>query len=103
MKKKGLLIVISGPSGIGKSTIRERLVKENDDFWYSISMTTRRPRKIEKTNMYEQDGVDYYFVDEDDFVKNIKEDNFLVYIQALLKNEVLRILIRHFYNFFLLV
>ena len=82
MKKKGLLIVISGPSGIGKSTIRERLVKENDDFWYSISMTTRRPRKIEKTNMYEQDGVDYYFVDEDDFVKNIKEDNFLEYAEV---------------------
>lgn len=81
-KKKGLLIVISGPSGIGKSTIRERLVKENDDFWYSISMTTRRPRKIEKTNMYEQDGVDYYFVDEDDFVKNIKEDNFLEYAEV---------------------
>lgn len=82
MKKKGLLIVISGPSGIGKSTIRERLVKEKDDFWYSISMTTRRPRKIEKTNMYEQDGVDYYFVDEDDFVKNIKEDNFLEYAEV---------------------
>ena len=82
MKKKGLLIVISGPSGIGKSTIRKRLVKENDDFWYSISMTTRRPRKIEKTSMYEQDGVDYYFVDEDDFVKNIKEDNFLEYAEV---------------------
>mgnify|MGYP002993551665 CR=1 FL=1 len=81
-KKKGLLIVISGPSGIGKTTIRERLVKENDDFWYSISMTTRKPRKIEKTNKYEQNGIDYYFVDEDEFISNIKENNFLEYAEV---------------------
>ena len=81
-KKKGLLIVISGPSGIGKTTIRERLVKENDDFWYSISMATRKPRKIEKTNRYEQNGIDYYFVDEDEFISNIKENNFLEYAEV---------------------
>lgn len=81
-KKKGLLIVISGPSGIGKTTIRERLVKENDDFWHSISMTTRKPRKIEKTNRYEQNGIDYYFVDEDEFISNIKENNFLEYAEV---------------------
>ncbi len=81
-KKKGLLIVISGPSGIGKTTIRERLVKENNDFWYSISMTTRKPRKIEKTNRYEQNGIDYYFVDEDEFISNIKENNFLEYAKV---------------------
>ena len=81
-KKKGSLIVISGPSGIGKTTIRERLVKENDDFWYSISMTTRKPRKIEKTNRYEQNGIDYYFVDEDEFISNIKENNFLEYAEV---------------------
>ena len=81
-KKKGLLIVISGPSGIVKTTIRERLVKENDDFWYSISMTTRKPRKIEKTNRYEQNGIDYYFVDEDEFISNIKENNFLEYAKV---------------------
>lgn len=81
-KKKGLLIVISGPSGIGKTTIRERLVKENDDFWYSISMTTRKPRKIEKTNRYEQNGIDYYFVDEDEFISNIKENIFLEYAEV---------------------
>ena len=81
-KKKGLLIVISGPSGIGKTTIRERLVKENNDFWYSISMTTRKPRKIEKTNRYEQNGIDYYFVDEDEIISNIKENNFLEYAEV---------------------
>ncbi len=81
-KKKGLLIVISGPSGIGKTTIRERLVKENNDFWYSISMTTRKPRKIEKTNRYEQNGIDYYFIDEDEFISNIKENNFLEYAEV---------------------
>ena len=53
MNKRGMLIIISGPSGVGKSTIRRRLVEENNNFWYSISMTTRQPRINEKTGMLE--------------------------------------------------
>ena len=73
---KGKLIVISGPSGVGKSTIRSRLINECDNFWYSISMTTREPR------CGEVDGVDYYFVSKDCFLENINNNNLLEYAEV---------------------
>ena len=54
--KKGNLIVISGPSGAGKNTIVDGLVKKNKNVWLSVSATTRLPRGEEK------DGVNYYFL-----------------------------------------
>lgn len=70
--KKGLLIILSGPSGVGKGTIRHYLFDNYDlGFTYSISMTTRAPRDKEI------DGVDYYFVTQEEFQRNIDEDNFL--------------------------
>lgn len=57
---RGLLVVISGPSGVGKSTVIDRLSAEHD-FVFSVSATTRRPRPGER------DGVDYHFVDTDRF------------------------------------
>ena len=70
--KKGLIIVLSGPSGVGKGTVRKKLM-ENEDLKlvFSISMTTRLPRQGEK------DGVDYFFVTEDVFDQNLKNNNFL--------------------------
>ena len=70
--KKGLLIILSGPSGVGKGTVR-RYIFDNFKvkFHYSISMTTRLPREKEV------DGVDYYFVSKEEFQKNIDEGNFL--------------------------
>ena len=71
--KKGLLIILSGPSGVGKGAVR-RYIMDNFtdvDFTYSISMTTRKPREKEV------DGVDYYFVTPEEFQKNIDEGNFL--------------------------
>ena len=65
------LFVISSPSGGGKTSIVKELKKEGFDFAYSISATTRLPRKDEK------DGVDYIFLDEKTFLKWIKEGAFL--------------------------
>ena len=74
VKKKGLLIILSGPSGVGKETVRNRLEKiRKFELVYSISMTTRGPRN------QEVDGVNYYFVSEEEFKKNIANDNFLEY------------------------
>ena len=70
--KKGLLIILSGPSGVGKNCVRQEIMANyNLDFTYSISMTTREKRAKE------QDGVDYYFVSEEEFQRNIDNGNFL--------------------------
>ena len=59
--ERGNLIVVSAPSGAGKSSLAERLLKRVENLRFSISYTTREPRGAE------QHGVDYYFVSEDDF------------------------------------
>ena len=70
--KKGLLIILSGPSGVGKGTVREYIFSHSNlPFVYSISMTTRKPR------LGEENGKDYYFVSKAEFKKNIENDNFL--------------------------
>lgn len=72
MKKRGLLIIMSGPSGVGKGTIREELMKKDDlNLHYSVSMTTRgmRPGEV--------NGREYYFVSREEFDQNIKNDNLL--------------------------
>lgn len=71
--KRKFLIVLSAPSGGGKSTIADQILEESDDIVYSISFTTRNPRGDE------QNGVDYFFVDEDEFKKRIGEGEFLEY------------------------
>lgn len=74
LNQKGLLIVLSGPSGVGKATVRKALFKSPDHkFTYSVSMTTRKPREGEV------EGQDYYFVSEEEFLKRIKEGRFLEY------------------------
>lgn len=70
--KKGLLIILSGPSGVGKGAVRRILMENNKlNLAYSISMTTRAPRKLE------ENGKDYFFVTEEEFNENIKKGNFL--------------------------
>ena len=70
--KKGKFIIISGPSGVGKGTIYNVLLKELNA-WYSVSMTTRDMREGEV------DGVNYYFISKDEFRKRIDEGKLLEY------------------------
>ena len=69
-RKSGKLLVVSGPSGVGKSTITNKL-RVDDRFWISISATTRKMRTGEV------DGVDYHFVADEKFNQMVKQDEFL--------------------------
>lgn len=71
MIRNGILFVISGPSGVGKGTITEALLKRNTNLKVSISATTRPPREGEI------DGKDYFFISRDRFKQLIEEDEFL--------------------------
>lgn len=75
MKKKGVLIVLSGPSGAGKGTICKELINRGD-FWISVSATTRSPRDGEV------EGKNYYFVSKEDFIKRINGGDFLEYAEV---------------------
>ncbi|MBI4425744.1 MAG: guanylate kinase [Elusimicrobia bacterium] len=68
---QGFAIIISAPSGTGKSTVCRKLLQRNKDLRYSISCTTRPPRGAEK------DGRDYHFVSVDEFKRRIHRDEFL--------------------------
>lgn len=72
-KKKGLLIVISGPSGSGKGSVIEKVLEKNDNLWLSISCTSRSPRGSEV------DGVEYYFIKREEFEEKIRNGEMLEY------------------------
>lgn len=73
LKDKGMLVVLSGPSGSGKDTVLEKLKQTDFVFDKTVSATTRQIRDNEK------DGVDYYFIDKNTFEKRIEEGYFLEY------------------------
>ncbi|MFJ7746981.1 guanylate kinase [Peribacillus sp. NPDC097295] len=76
MREKGLLIVLSGPSGVGKGTVRKAIFSQpGTSFEYSISMTTRLPRQGEV------DGVDYFFKKREEFEALIEEGKLLEYAE----------------------
>ena len=75
MHERGLLLVISGPSGAGKGTICKALLDKNE-FWLSVSATTRQPREGEI------DGENYFFITKDDFKERIEKDDFLEYAEV---------------------
>lgn len=71
MKRKGILIVISGFSGAGKGTLVKRLLEKYDNYALSISMTTRQPRA------YEENGREYFFVSREQFENKIEAEGFI--------------------------
>ncbi len=75
-RARGLLIVISGPSGAGKGTICKRLLENNRELALSVSATTREPRNGEV------DGVNYYFISKEEFKEKIQCDDFIEYAQV---------------------
>ena len=71
MEEEGKILVLSAPSGTGKTTITDRIVEINSDFVKSISFTTRDPK------VNEREGVDYFFRTHDDFNKMLENKEFL--------------------------
>ena len=92
VKKKGMMFVLSSPSGVGKTTLTKKLAENNINFTISISHTTRKPRSDEIN------GKDYYFVNEKDFNSLIKNKSFFEYAKIFdnfygtLKEPVLKLL-----------
>ena len=73
--KKGKTFIISGPSGVGKSTVLKALLERRPNVYFSVSATTRDPRPGEL------DGIHYHFMDVDSFRKWISRDQFLEYAE----------------------
>ena len=73
MNGNGMLVVVSAPSGCGKDTVFKEIRKKRDDIVESVSATTRKPRDGEI------DGVNYYFLSDDEFKKLIEKDGLLEY------------------------
>ncbi len=71
MKNKGMIIIVSAPSGAGKTSICDALIKSDKNIVYSVSTTTRSPRKGEKN------GKEYFFVDEKTFKSMVKKNMFV--------------------------
>ncbi len=70
-ERKSMLIVISGPSGVGKGTIYNRLLDNDPSLTFSVSVTTRAPRPGET------DGVDYFFISDEEYSRLLAQDAFL--------------------------
>lgn len=71
ISRKNIIYVISGPSGVGKTLIRKNLMEVVNDLSFSVSTTTREPRDNET------EGIDYYFVSEENFSKMIEDNLFI--------------------------
>ena len=75
-QKKGLLLVVSGPAGVGKGTVNAALMAKHPEIKLSVSATTRQPRPGEV------EGVHYFFKTQEDFAQMIKDDAFLEYMHV---------------------
>ena len=75
MKNQKKLIILTGPSGVGKGTVVKEMLGKNKNIWLSISATTREPRKGEK------EGENYYFMNQEKFKEMIEQNLFLEWAQ----------------------
>lgn len=75
LNRKGLLLVVSGPSGAGKGTICKALLNKNDQIKLSVSATTRKPRNGEVH------GVNYFFIEKEEFTRMVENGEFLEHAQ----------------------
>ncbi|MEG1244660.1 MAG: guanylate kinase, partial [Oscillospiraceae bacterium] len=75
MNSKGVLLILSGPSGSGKDTVLSELLKQDSDIVVSLSLTTRKPRKGEVN------GQHYIFVSVQEFEENIKNGKMIEYVK----------------------
>ncbi|HLS66652.1 MAG TPA: guanylate kinase [Pseudogracilibacillus sp.] len=75
VEQNGILFVLSGPSGVGKGTVRQRLFEQKTDLKYSVSATTRKKRPGER------DGIDYFYKTEAQFKEMIEKEQLLEYAQ----------------------
>ncbi len=73
---RGAILLLSGPSGCGKSSLLKEVYKVIDNYYFSISTTTREPR------VGEVNGVDYYFVTKEEFDEDVKKSNFLEWAEV---------------------
>ncbi|MBR3768458.1 MAG: guanylate kinase [Clostridia bacterium] len=91
LNKKGKIFVLSGPSGCGKNTVFEGIQQFNKNVAQTVSVTTRAPRTNEKN------GIDYYFVEKEEFLRKIENNEFIEYAlygenyYGTLKSEVDRL------------
>lgn len=74
--RRGIMVVLSSPSGAGKTTLTRKLLRENPDMAMSVSATTRQPRPGEK------DGEDYYFISKNKFTDMVDDEEFLEYAKV---------------------
>lgn len=74
--RRGVMFVIEAPSGTGKTTVIKRLLAEDENLNWSVSVTTRKPRAGEVN------GVDYYYVSDEEYDKLLKEDAFYEYVDS---------------------
>lgn len=75
-ERKGAMFIIEGPSGTGKGTIAKRLLDEDKNIKFSVSVTTRAPRHNEV------DGVDYYFISNEKYNELLKQDAFYEFVDS---------------------
>ena len=80
IKRSGIMLIISSPSGAGKTTLARKLLEQDQDIKLSLSVTTRKPREIEKNNH------DYIFIDEKKFQNMVENNEFLEFAKVFGNN-----------------